>query len=305
MTTTAAPRAEEVLPGVFRLDCPFGEGGIVFVYYIDAPEPALVDTGINRSPGEVIEPGLRAVGKSLSDVRHLLNTHGHWDHMGGNEAVRKHAPDAKTYINAADTHLLQSASAHYNGYSSYAARLLHDRAAHGWVEQMQGASIDCPTPADVLVEDDQVISVGGSDRVRVVRTPGHSDGSTSYLLEGRGILFTGDGVQGLGSRPGQLPLIFDDTQAYRATIAKLAGMRLDALCTGHAFCGLPPASGRDPVRKGAAAKLYLEESGEAAKAVEEAARSILGDRQNAPFDEFARALFGRLEKPLGLVLDSA
>jgi glyoxylase-like metal-dependent hydrolase (beta-lactamase superfamily II) len=303
MTTTTAPRAEEVLPGVFRLDCPFGDGGMVFVYYVDAPEPALIDTGINRSPVEVIEPGLRAAGKSLGDVRHILNTHGHWDHMGGNEAVRRVAAGARTYLNRNDRHLMESADVHVRGYSSYAWRLLHDQQALASMEQMQRAAIDAPTPVDVWVEDDQTVSLGGDQQVRVVRTPGHSDGSTSYLLEGRGVIFTGDGVQGLGSRPGQLPLIFDDSRAYRATIAKLSGLQLAAICTGHAFCGLHPSSGREPVRQGASARLYLEESGEAAKAVEEAGRSILEERPNLPFDEFARALFARLAGPLGLQLN--
>ena len=37
---SAAPRADEVLPGVFQIACPFGEGGIVYVYYLDGAEPA-------------------------------------------------------------------------------------------------------------------------------------------------------------------------------------------------------------------------------------------------------------------------
>ena len=46
-------------PRVVPIPCPFGlTGGIVYVYYIDAPEPALVDTGVAASPETIIEPAL-------------------------------------------------------------------------------------------------------------------------------------------------------------------------------------------------------------------------------------------------------
>src|SRR5688572_19392436 len=105
---TSAPAADQVLSGVYRIGCPFGEGGVVFVYYLDAPEPALVDTGVKASPSGAIEPALNAVGKTLAEVRHIFNTHGHWDHTGGNEAARRLAPDALVYLNEADRYLLET-----------------------------------------------------------------------------------------------------------------------------------------------------------------------------------------------------
>jgi len=302
---TSAPLAEEVLPDVYRIACPFGEGGIVFVYYIDAPEPALIDSGINSSPPGAIEPALNALGKTLVEVRHLFNTHGHWDHMGGNERVLRFAPDAKTYLHKNDQHLMQSADAHVTGYSSYAVRVLETPGGLEQVDRLQRASIDAPTRVDVSVSDGQVVDLGGGKRVRVVTTHGHSNGSTSYLLEGVGALFTGDGIQGSGSRPGQLPLVFDDSKAYRSTIAKVSDLGVKALCMGHGFSGLNAESGRDSVRQGADAQRFLEESGEAAKVVEEAARSVLKETPDLAFLDFARRLFGRVAGQLGTELDAA
>jgi hypothetical protein len=110
-------------------------------------------------------------------------------------------------------------------------------------------------------------------------------------------------VQGLGSRPGQLPLIFDDSHAYRATIARLSGVPFSALCLGHSFCGLGSEAGRDPVRQGEAARTYLEESGEAAKAVEEAMRSVLSRGGAQDFRSVARATLQTVAGPLGVDLD--
>ena len=294
---------QEVLPGVFRIGCPFGEGGIVFVYYIDAPEAGIVDSGVRASPREVIEPGLRSVGKSLAGVKHLFNTHGHWDHTGGNEELRRLAPGAKTYLHESDRYLLETVEAHTRGYSSYAVRLLDVPGGLEQVDKLQRDSLETPTPADVLVEDGQTIELGGGRRVRVVTTPGHSRGSVSYLLEDEKALFTGDGIQGLGSRPRQLPLVFDDSQAYRASIAKVSELGVQALCMGHSFSGLTEESGRDSVRKGGAARRFLEESGEGAKAVEEAARSVVTAKAGIGFKEFARAVFGRVAKQLNVELN--
>src|SRR5947209_20328229 len=81
-------------PRVVPVPCPFGTtGGVVYVYYIDAPQPALVDTGVAASPERTIEPALRSAGISLKDVRWILATHGHWDHIGGAQAARSLAAD--------------------------------------------------------------------------------------------------------------------------------------------------------------------------------------------------------------------
>ena len=58
---------------------------------------------------------------------------------------------------------------------------------------------------DFVIPDDEVFSVGDV-RLRAVHTPGHTMGSTSFVLEGTPILFTGDtlfpGGPGNTSTPG-------------------------------------------------------------------------------------------------------
>ncbi|HEX2036968.1 MAG TPA: MBL fold metallo-hydrolase [Chloroflexota bacterium] len=335
-TPPAAPQAEPVASQVYRIACPFGDDSIVQVYYVDAPQPALIDTGVKPSAAQVIEPALGAAGFTLQEVRHIFNTHGHWDHMGGNEAVRGRAPQARTYVPVEDTYLLGDAEEHLRGYYTLAARVLGGRPSAHQVELLRRA-VDCPTPVDVPVVDGASFDLGAGRRLRAVHTPGHSRGSTSYLLEPGGVLFTGDGVQGLGSRPGQLPLVFDDSQAYRATLVKLSELAFEVVCLGHEFVGLAPNAhpipgrslaaphpvhapagaprsldsgggpnaGRDPVRRGEAARQFLEESGEVAKAVEEAMRSVLRTDGDSGFVPVARAALARLSGVLSLQLDDA
>src|SRR3954463_1228551 len=68
------------------------------------------------------------------------------------------------------------------------------------VTQMRDAGIDVGVAAedakmlpsyDFTIPDDEIIEVGDL-RLRTIHTPGHTPGSTSFLLEGHPLLFTGD-----------------------------------------------------------------------------------------------------------------
>jgi glyoxylase-like metal-dependent hydrolase (beta-lactamase superfamily II) len=68
------------------------------------------------------------------------------------------------------------------------------------VTQMRDAGIDVGIAAedakmlpsyDFTIPDDDIIEVGDL-RLRTIHTPGHTPGSTSFLLEGHPLLFTGD-----------------------------------------------------------------------------------------------------------------
>jgi glyoxylase-like metal-dependent hydrolase (beta-lactamase superfamily II) len=84
-------------------------------------------------------------------VTSVLETHGHWDHVGAVTEVREAGIDV--WVRNEDAHMLAS----------------YDR----------------------LLDDDTVLRVGDLG-LRVVHTPGHTPGSTSFRLENTPLLFTGD-----------------------------------------------------------------------------------------------------------------
>ena len=87
------------------------------------------------------------------NVRTVLETHGHWDHIQAVPAVRDAGYEVG--VTAEDAGMLAEA-----GY-------------------------------DFLLEDDSVVGVGDL-RLHTIHTPGHTPGSMCFLVEGSPVLFSGD-----------------------------------------------------------------------------------------------------------------
>lgn len=224
-------------PRIVPVPCPFGTaGGTVYVYYIDAPQPALVDTGVAASPGATIEPALNAQGLSLRNVKWILATHGHWDHIGGAHSARSMAADdVQVALHERDSPLLRSRRAHMDpeGYQALRFRYLDDAEALSRQDALLMENLSGELAADRELKGGERINLGGDITVEVVFTPGHSPGSASFLVNDQ--LCTGDGVQVLGSASGGFPL-YVDPLAYRATQQKLLeDVKPRRLYMGHRF----------------------------------------------------------------------
>jgi hydroxyacylglutathione hydrolase len=226
-------------PRVVSIPCPFGQtGGIVYVYYIDAPQPALVDTGVAASPESTIEPALKALGLSLQNVRWILATHGHWDHIGGAHAARSLAADDVTLaMHAADAGLLASRREHMapDGYQAVRFRYVDDPEALARQDALLMQNISGELGADRDLHGGERINLGGDINFEVVHTPGHSPGSVSFVLSGLDWAFTGDGVQVCGGGPTGFPMYVDPV-AYGASQKRLLeDVRPKRLFLGHHF----------------------------------------------------------------------
>ncbi|MBQ1501065.1 MAG: MBL fold metallo-hydrolase [Firmicutes bacterium] len=121
----------------------------------------------------VIDPGcapekiLAAIEEAKADVKMIINTHGHWDHIGANKAIQA-ATGAPIYISRIDEPLLQ------DGEQSL-CKLFRGDGDGG--------------KADRLLEDGDIIELG-SLRLQVILTPGHTKGGICLLCED--LLFVGD-----------------------------------------------------------------------------------------------------------------
>ena len=115
--TAALPeRALSAMVAIHPLVSPWGRFGL-YSFFLDAPEPAIVDTGIASSPAEGMAPALEALGRRIEDVRWILLTHGHIDHVGGAHALWElTGRRAQVVISEADAPLLRSRRAHVQQY---------------------------------------------------------------------------------------------------------------------------------------------------------------------------------------------
>src|SRR5215471_8074419 len=127
-------------------------------------EAVVIDPG--DEPARILD-ALRALSaKPLA----LLHTHGHFDHIGGSSAVAE-ATAAKIRIHPADRFLYDS---------------LPEQASYF------GMTLPPPRPPDEPLSDGEEIRVG-SFVLRVLHTPGHTPGSSCFLLDGDAPrLFAGD-----------------------------------------------------------------------------------------------------------------
>jgi hydroxyacylglutathione hydrolase len=204
---------------VHTLFSPWGRFGL-YSYFIDAPEPAIVDTGIASSPAEGIAPQLQAMGRHIEDVRWILLTHGHIDHIGGAHALWElTGRQAKVVIHAADAPLLRSRSAHVQVYRDGRGPYLKDPDGEAQQVAVTEMAISGEMEPTMVVHGGETISLGGEVTVSVHPIPGHSPGGVAYVIDGQNDVFVGDSVEMHGAA-NRFPS-YEDPDAYRASLIYL------------------------------------------------------------------------------------
>jgi glyoxylase-like metal-dependent hydrolase (beta-lactamase superfamily II) len=166
-----------------RFVVPPASANVYLVADEDAKEAFVVDTGLG---GETLR---RAAREGDVAITHILNTHGHPDHTADN-APLKAATEAKIGIHEADEWRLQ----------------MPPVETHPWF-----ANLPPPSQADLKLREGSELHVG-SILLRVLHTPGHSEGSVCFWLPEFKVLFAGDtllkGTHGptdiLGGSPARL-----------------------------------------------------------------------------------------------------
>ncbi|GGZ08192.1 MBL fold metallo-hydrolase [Streptomyces nitrosporeus] len=247
---------------VHPLVSPWGRFGL-YSFFIDAPEPAVVDTGIASSPAEGMAPALEAIGRRIEDVRWILLTHGHIDHIGGAHALWElTGRRARVVIHEADAPMLRSRRAHVEEYLTGRGRYLGDPEGEAKVRAAADAVISGEMEPTLLVEGGETLSLGGGVEVSVHSLPGHTPGSVAYVLDGQRAAFTGDAVQVHGAANG-FPG-YTDPAGYRAGLTYLRDeIRPRHLYLGHPYrradgtpygVGLDAAEAREAITQSLAAE---------------------------------------------------
>ena len=119
-------------------------------------------------PGEEAERILDVLAEERLELKAILNTHGHFDHVGANRELKQAVPEAQVMIHGDDAPML--------GQLANSARMFGMQAENS------------PDP-DRLLQDGDALTFGDI-KLEVVHVPGHSPGGVAFAAAGG--IFVGD-----------------------------------------------------------------------------------------------------------------
>ncbi|HEU5051865.1 MAG TPA: subclass B3 metallo-beta-lactamase, partial [Hanamia sp.] len=121
----------------------------------------LINTGVASSASQ-IKKNIESLGFNFKDIKILLLTHAHFDHVGALTKIKKQT-GARLMVDAADAPVLED-----GGISDYALGKYGRTFA--------------PVKADRLLHDHDTVTLGNMHLV-MLHHPGHTKGACSYLFD--------------------------------------------------------------------------------------------------------------------------
>jgi metallo-beta-lactamase class B len=123
----------------------------------------LINTGFNGSAGP-IKASLHELGKNPANIRYLLACHAHSDHVGGHAELAREFPNMQICMMEDEVKVLRSGGLRDIGASK----------AVSWFLPVRGEIRP--------LHHEEKITLGGVT-VQALRTPGHTRGSTTFVME--------------------------------------------------------------------------------------------------------------------------
>lgn len=179
----------------------------------------MIDSGYPQSLYLVLA-GMQDLGFSYHDVKYIVHSHGHYDHLGATKALVA-LTNAKTFLGAPD-------ATYANGTEDLT-----------WAKELGADYYEAFEP-DVLLHDGDTITLGHTV-IECVATPGHTPGTMSFFFNAidNGVkktcaMFGGFGFNSMESSFLDLKgLSHDCRKDFLASLAKVRDRHVDIALGNH------------------------------------------------------------------------
>ena len=194
-----------------------GTCGISSILVVGSAGDVLIDSGPEQA-AELVAANIRKLGFNPEDVRILLNSHEHYDHVGG-MAELEHLTGAQLYASASAAEVLKSG---------------RPEASDPQTSALQPFP---PARVDRVLRDGEEVRLGNL-MLKAIATPGHTDGALTWQwvsCDGgvcRRIVYA-DSLTAASSANYRFTDHPAVVAAFRASIAKVAALDCDILLTPH------------------------------------------------------------------------
>ncbi len=150
---------------------------------------------------------LKMLKIEFKDIKHIINTHGHFDHIGGNG----YFIEADVAIHDADADIVEKGDVKMSYADFFDGKLK-------------------PKEVKTRLREGDVVSAGGME-LEVIHTPGHTSGSICLYDRKSGTLFTGDTVFSDGIGRSDMPGGNDGH--LQASLERISKLQVRRLLPGH------------------------------------------------------------------------
>ncbi|HMA33347.1 MAG TPA: MBL fold metallo-hydrolase [Chloroflexia bacterium] len=195
------------------------------VYLIRDPDGmTLIDTGLGLAADKILAQ-IAAAGGQARQIKRILITHAHPDHIGGLPKLKAQT-GAQVIASALERPTIEGRQP----IPGPPAEQLPS-----WVRLLRPPPVTLPgTPVDREVADGELLPdvMGG---LRVIATPGHAPGHLAFWQPERRILFCGDVMMRIPRPQLRLPVaaFTVDMAENKRSIRRLAALDAAMLCLGH------------------------------------------------------------------------
>ena len=213
------------------------------VYVLGMPgsqDFSMVDAGL-MGKGDYKIQSIQKLGIKLSDVKRIIMTHTHLDHIGCLKEIRAQIPHAELWIHEEEANPIEKGDER----GVYGMEMFRSMCQ----SQYGLKSGDFKFKVDRKLKEGDKLDVGGLSW-EVLHIPGHSAGSVALFERSRKVLIPGDVVYA-DYAIGRFDLHGADGSVLKKSLLRLAELEVETLLPGHnrVVKGVKPGYIRDTAKQ--------------------------------------------------------